>query len=114
MTARLYLGHNVHDAIINFLRSEGIDCLRAEDDQHARATDELILERSTSLGRVLLMHDYDFAKLHAQWLKAVRTDAGIIHVNVSGVSSRTVFQDIAAALSAPNDDFTNVPERLPL
>jgi hypothetical protein len=54
MSLSLYTDQHVHEAITQGLLRRGIDVLTARADGHERQRDEAILERATSLGRVLL------------------------------------------------------------
>ncbi|HZO87006.1 MAG TPA: DUF5615 family PIN-like protein [Chthonomonadaceae bacterium] len=50
---RLYTDENVDGAIIRQLRRRGVDVLTAQQDGHMRTDDPIVLDRATTLGRVL-------------------------------------------------------------
>ena len=53
----LYMDHHVPSAITAGLRKRGVDVLTAEEDGSARLDDDPLLDRATSLGRVLFSQD---------------------------------------------------------
>jgi hypothetical protein len=55
----LYMDHHVHAAITAGVRNRGIDVLTCEDDGTTTMDDDLLLDRATSLGRVLFTEDED-------------------------------------------------------
>ena len=55
----LYMDHHVPSAITAGLRKGAVDVLTAEEDGSARLDDDPLLDRATSLGRVLFSQDHD-------------------------------------------------------
>lgn len=60
MNVAFYADVHVPTAVIEGLRLRGVDMLRAQDDGMEEAADLAILDRATSLGRVVLTQDDDF------------------------------------------------------
>jgi hypothetical protein len=56
---RLYFDHNVQRAVAQGLRLRGVDLLTALEDGTERLADPDLLDRATSLGRVLFSMDLD-------------------------------------------------------
>jgi len=59
MTIALYMDVHVHRAITLGLRLRGIDVLTAQEDGYRTASDTVLLDRATELGRVLFSQDED-------------------------------------------------------
>ena len=59
----LYMDHHVPSAITAGLRKRGVDVLTAEEDGSARLDDDPLLDRATSLGRVLFSQDQDLSEV---------------------------------------------------
>ena len=57
MPVQLYLDVHIDKAIHDQLRLRGVDVLRAQDDGAAELSDDELLARSSSLGRLLFTHD---------------------------------------------------------
>jgi len=55
-----YMDVHVDKAITVGLRQRGVDCLTAQGDGTRRSSDSDILDRATSLGRVVFTYDKDF------------------------------------------------------
>ena len=67
----LCMDHHVPSAITAGLRKRGVDVLTAEEDGSARLDDDPLLNRATSLGRVLFSQDQDLLAI-AHWRLANR------------------------------------------
>lgn len=77
---RLYLdGDAFARRLVNTLRSRGIDVLTALDAGMINRDDEEHLEFATAHGRALYsFNSSDYCKLHAEWVSARRSHAGIV------------------------------------
>lgn len=74
----LYFDHHIDAAIAIGLRRRGVDVLTAFEDGTARYSDDVLLQRATELGRVLVTQDKGFHFL-AQRRRSTRRDfAGIL------------------------------------
>lgn len=100
-----YMDHHVHRGIILGLRQRGIDVLTAFEDGHERADDELLLERATSLGRVLFAQDQDFLEIAPRWQANSRHFAGIAYAIQQSVDiGRTIeYLELIALLKTPEE-----------
>lgn len=59
MTVAFYLDVHIPRPISVQLRRLGVDVLTAQEDHHAEVDDEVLLDRATELGRVLVSQDKD-------------------------------------------------------
>ena len=59
MALRLYMDHNIHGAVVRGLRRRGVDVITAYEDGMRRAADHRLLDRASSLDRVLVTADDD-------------------------------------------------------
>jgi hypothetical protein len=66
-------------SVVRGLRARGIDVLTAEEAGRQRLSDEEQLSFATQDERCLYTANYgDFARLHAEWMRAGRRHAGIV------------------------------------
>ena len=79
----LYLDEDTQsDALIAALRSRGINLLTTSEVGMTKRTDDEQLRFAVSDKRVIITCNIaDFARLHAQWLKAERGHSGIVLVH---------------------------------
>lgn len=56
---RLYMDENVHGAIAREVRKRGVDVLTVREDGFGGRDDPDVMDRATSLGRVLFSQDED-------------------------------------------------------
>jgi hypothetical protein len=99
------MDHNIQAAITSGVRRRGIDVLTALEDGMDERDDELLLDRATTLGRLLYTHDDDFLATTRRWLEAGRDFAGLAHSAQEGISFRAVIDDLEsiARLVAPEE-----------
>jgi len=60
MSVHLYMGVHVPFAITSGLRLRGVDVLTSQEDGTTRLADDKLLDRATSLRRVIFTRDKDF------------------------------------------------------
>ena len=115
MALNLYMDHHVHSYVTAYLRDHDIDCITAEEDGHADEPDHVILERATSLGRIVVTYDKDFFVLHTETLRRRSNHAGILHVRSKGTSPKEVLESLLlSAISHQPPEMVDVLERHPL
>ena len=85
---------HVHQAITDGLRLRGVDVLTAREDGMHEANDEVLLDRSTELGRVLFTYDEDFRKETARWRGVGREFAGVIYIHLQKIRIGTCIEDL--------------------
>jgi hypothetical protein len=85
---------NVPFAITLGLRRRGIDVLTSQDDGTRSVSDEILLERATDLGRILVSHDRDVLKIAKQWQSAGRRFVGSIFAHQQGLGIGRCIDDL--------------------
>lgn len=115
MSHALYCDQHVPGPIALGLRRRGIEVVTAEEDGTKRLDDERLLARATSLGRVLVSYDADFAVIAAAWQREGRPFAGIIRITRQDLPYGQLIDDLEliAKLAAP-DEVANRILYLPL
>jgi hypothetical protein len=110
----LYMDHQVHSAITSGLRTRGVDVITALEDGNATLADDLLLDRATSLGRVLFSEDEDLLAIAQQRQQAGQEFTGLAYAHQLGITIGEAISDlelIAKALGP--DDMRNRVEYLP-
>ena len=79
----LYMDHHVPSAITAGLRNRGVDVLTAEEDGSARLDDDPLLDRATSLGRVLFSQDQDLLVIAHGRLQTGTAFSGVVYATSS-------------------------------
>ena len=110
----LYMDHHVPSAITFGLRKRGVDVLTAEEDGSARLDDDRLLDRATSLGRVLFSQDQDLLEIAHRRLQTGPAFAGVVYAHQLGISIGRAIRDLEliAKILDP-DDMENRVEYLP-
>ena len=80
MSVGLYFDHNARPQIADGLRRRDVDVLLAREDGAERMADERLLERATSLGRVVFTEYKAFLAIANRWLEPRPHFAGVIYV----------------------------------
>ncbi|MCE2416095.1 DUF5615 family PIN-like protein [Candidatus Poribacteria bacterium] len=91
---------NIAYAVVEFLRSQGVDVLYVREEGWQFYADRDILANAHAMHRFVLTHDSDFGKL-AVYLKHPTT--GIIHLRPGGRPSVEVIADLQALLKMQGD-----------
>ena|SRR5581483_5907568 len=78
MAHRLYMDVNIPGQITASLRNRGIDVLTSQDDGTRKESDAFLLNRATSLARILVTQDKDFLRIGRVWQSSGRKFSGII------------------------------------
>ena len=95
MALTLYMDVHIPAAITDGLRRSGLDVLTSQEDQTRTASDDDLLERASSLGRLLFTYDEDFLTLAAAWQRAGKHFSGLIHSAQTGMSIGSTIADIS-------------------
>jgi hypothetical protein len=83
---RLYFDHNVRRPVLEGLRLRGVDVLTAFEDGAHRLQDPELLDRATSLGRVLFSQEEDLLAEAAHRQRVGRDFAGLIYAHQTSLS----------------------------
>ncbi len=110
----LYMDHHVPSAITAGLRKRGVDVLTAEEDGSATLDDDPLLDRATSLGRVLFSQDQDLLAIARRRLQTGPAFAGVVYAHQLGISIGQAIRDLEliAKILDP-DDMQDRVEYLP-
>lgn len=101
--------------ITDGLRLHGVDVLTAQEDGAARLPDSALLDRSTSLGRVLFSQDKDLLREAVRRHNTPETFAGIIFAHQLKITIGQCVRDLELIAHASEPaDFVNQVEYLPL
>lgn len=115
MPIAYYMDEHVDPAITRALRRRGVDVLTIQDDGFLQADDPDILDRATSLGRVVFSRDEHFLAHAAHWQAAGTPFAGVVYAHQQGATIGVCISDlelIAKAYDPP--DMENHVEYIPL
>jgi len=105
MSLRLYMDVHIPNAIADGLRRRGVDVLTAQEDASDTTPDSALLDRASSLGRVLFTYDDDLLVEAA--LRQVRGErfSGVIYAKVLEVSigASVRYLELLAKVYDPED-----------
>jgi hypothetical protein len=100
MAHNLYMDVHVPAAITAGLRRRGIDVLTSQEDGTERCwTDDRLIDRASSLGRLLFSQDEDMLRLAAEWQQVGRTFDGVIYAHQLSAGMGVLVQDLELVLS---------------
>jgi hypothetical protein len=71
-----------------------VDVLTALEDGTTQAADEVLLSRATSLGRLLVSQDRDFAVITSRWLRTGRRFSGYAKVPQRGMRIGSIIEQL--------------------
>jgi hypothetical protein len=112
---RLYMDENVEGQIIRGLRGRGIDVLTAEEDGRNETPDPEILDRASTLGRVVFSRDQDFLREASRRQRFGERFAGVVYAHKQEVSVGVCITDLEYQAQAGSpDDFADRVYFLPL
>jgi hypothetical protein len=105
---------HIPQAITEQLRRRGIDILTAIDDEAATLPDDELLDRASSLGRVLFTQDIRFKALAENWQRQGREFSGLIFGHQMGGTIGQYVRDLEMIAQASElDEWLNTIEHLP-
>jgi predicted nuclease of predicted toxin-antitoxin system len=106
---------HVPRAITEGLRLRGVDVLTAQEDDARRITDAELIDRATTLGRVLFTRDADLLMEASQRQRTNRTFAGLVYAHQVQVTIGQCVHDLALIAAATDPiDLASRVEYLPL
>jgi predicted nuclease of predicted toxin-antitoxin system len=115
VTLALYMDEHIHKSITTGLRQRGIDVLTVQEDNHAGTSDQIILDRSTKLERVIFTQDDDFLAIaHRRQTKGIFF-SGVIYAHQQNVTVGDCIRDLEmiTQVCEPKDCY-NYVQYLPL
>lgn len=105
MSLLLYMDVHVHRGITLGLRRRGIDVLTSQEDETRMLSDDLLLDRTSQLGRILFSQDRDFLRETSNRLSIGKSFAGVIYAHPLRVPMGTCIADLEllAKLCTPEE-----------
>jgi len=94
LSLALYMDVHIPHAITHGMRRKGIDVLTAQDDGADELEDEALLNRASSLNRVLFTFDRDFLRDTSLLQQADKEFAGVITIRSKRVSLQRCLGDL--------------------
>ena len=94
MSLPLYMDENVHGAITNGLRQRGVDVLTVQEDDRSGLLDPAVLDRATTLNRILFSQDDDLLAEANKRQNAGTSFPGVVFARQTKVSIGTCIQDL--------------------
>ncbi len=115
MPVGLYMDVHVPQAITDQLRRRDVDVLTAIEDGSGRRSDEDLLERARSLGRVIVTQDIRFKRMAESWQRNQRTFSGLVFAHPLQITIGQWVRDLELIAKASDPaEWQNTVERLPL
>ena len=115
MSIKLYMDVHIRKALTQELRLRGVDVLTAQEDGTTRIDDPELLDRATSLGRVLFTYDKDFLREAAYRQYSDISFAGIIYAHQVNVPLTQCLNDLELIAQAGEpEDLANQLIHLPI
>ena len=115
MSIRFYMDVHVPYAMTLELRLRGVDVLTAQEDGAGMLEDSKLLDRASTLGRVLVTQDADFLKEAARRQENAQRFAGVVFAPQLDVTIGQCVRDLELIARASDpEDWINWVEFLPL
>ncbi|MEO7299833.1 MAG: DUF5615 family PIN-like protein [Verrucomicrobiota bacterium] len=115
MSVGLYMDVHVPAAITRGLILRGTDVLTAQLDGTTELNDSALLNRASSLERVLFSQDEDLLAESTRRQRSGESFGGVIYAHQLGITIGQAVNDLEVLAQAGNiDDFLNRVEYLPL
>ena len=85
---------HIRRAVTSALRLRSVDVLTAQEDGAAELDDDLLLQRATDLGRVLVSQDEDLLREGARRLRDGTRFSGIVYAHQLRVTVGQMVEDL--------------------
>jgi hypothetical protein len=114
MPTPLYVDVHVKRAITDQLRARSADVLTAQEDGCDQLSDEDLLERARTLGRLLFTQDIRFWAMAEDWQRQGRPFAGLAYAHQQKAGVGQLVRDLELiALASDPADWANAVVYLP-
>lgn len=114
MSLALYMDVHAPRAITYSLLAAGVDVITAQEDDCARMPDPELLDRASSLGRVLFTRDDDLLAEAARRQRSSIPFAGVIYAHQMRVNIGQCIQDLCLLAECLDpEDLANTAIHLP-
>ncbi|MCI0683840.1 MAG: DUF5615 family PIN-like protein [Gemmataceae bacterium] len=115
MAIGLYFDVHVDHAIAAQLRLRQVDVVTAQDDGADHFTDDVLLERASTMHRPLVTHDIRFRAMAEDWQRLGRPFCGLIFAHLMQVSIGRCVKELELIAKATDaQDWTSAVMRLPI
>lgn len=115
MPIALYMDVHIPQPITDQLRRRGEDVLTAIEDGSSTVPDDVLLERSGSLQRLLFTQDIRFRALAEDWQRQERAFGGLLYGHQMGATIGRYVADLELiAKESELAEWVNVVQYLPL
>ena len=104
MGIKLYVDVHVRREITEGLRMRGVDVLTAQEDGAAELDDALLLDRATSVGRILFSQDDDLLREAARRQQAGEKFTGIIYAHQLNITIGQCIDDLELIATVTEPD----------
>ena len=112
---RLYMDVHVRRAVTEGLRLCGVDLITAQEDDANRLEDPELLDRATSLGRVLFTQDEDLLREAKRRQQAGEHFVGLVYAHQLNITVAECIADLELIAKSSNlNDWLNQVVFLPL
>ena len=100
MGVKLYMDVHVRREITEGLRRRGVDILTSQEDGAAELDDPILLDRATSLGRILFSQDDDLLREAARRQQTGERFAGVIYAHQLNIAIGQCIDDLELIATA--------------
>jgi predicted nuclease of predicted toxin-antitoxin system len=115
VSVALYMDVHIQLAVANGVRARGVDVLRSQEDGTTTLDDPDLLDRATSLGRILVTQDQDFLTEAARRQMSGIPFAGIVFAAQGSMTVGQMIRDLEMiGLAGEPIDFADRVYYLPL
>jgi len=115
MPVALYMDVHVPQAVTDQLLRRNVDVVTAFADGAAGEADDILLDRATKLGRVMVTFDVRFKAMAENWQRSGRVFGGLIYAHPMRVSIGKLVLDLELIAKATEpSEWLNAVEHLPL
>ena len=112
---RLYMDENVHGAITREVRKRGVSAVTVQEDGYGGRDDPDVVDRATSLGRVLFSQDEDLLAEAKHRQRNGIAFAGVVFAAQGEVTIGQCVRDLEViAFAGTPEDFSDRVHYLPL
>ncbi len=115
MSVKLYMDVHVKRAVADGLKQRGVDVMTAQQDGMAGLSDSDLLDRATSLSRVLFSQDDDLLREAGERQRGGVPFAGVVYAHQLAITVGQTVRDLELLANVYEpEDIENRIEYLPL
>jgi hypothetical protein len=115
MSLAFYLDENMPRVIAVGLRLRGVNVLTAQEDNRRKTDDAILLERASTLGRVMVSFDADMLAISVSHQRENIPFSGVIYAHPTRISVGDLLRELEIIAEAGGpEDLANTILYLPL